>query len=152
MLLVCCCVQVARLLLYKEHWYGTAESASGSLVRKSRLLDRQSQAPADLPDSNSSSSTSKVLKLLSSHKFDVPVISMSRPQPQQLTGRWNAFVVAANPVVEENPDTLQVRSQVPSSMYIPTVRAVDWGLNGLVGSPAGLSGCWGAPVARSGCC
>lgn len=105
-------LQLARLLLYKEHWYGTAEAANGNLVRKSRLLDRQSDTPADsaetVPGSNSSNISMKVLQLLPSHKFDVPVISMSRPQPQQLTGRWNVFVMAATPIVEENPDTLQV--------------------------------------------
>jgi hypothetical protein len=115
-----CCLQVARLLLYKEYWYGTAESTSG-LTRKSKH-QQQAAASADAaaPSSSSSSSSSSdsetagvsagyVLQLLPSHKFDVPVTDLQRPQPQQLAGSWNVFLVAANPIVEENPDTLQVR-------------------------------------------
>jgi hypothetical protein len=108
---------VARLLLYKEYWYGTAESTSG-LTRKSKQLAAAAvSADADTPSSSSSSSAGAtsgssagyVLQLLPSHKFDVPVTDLPRPQPQQLAGSWNVFLVAANPIVEENPDTLQVR-------------------------------------------
>lgn len=77
-----CHAQVARLLLYKEYWYGTADSTS---------------------------SGSKRLQLLPAHSFDVPVTQVSRPQPTDMSGTWNAFVMAANPAVEENPNTLQVR-------------------------------------------
>jgi hypothetical protein len=77
--------QVARLLLYKEYWYGTA-------------------------DSTSSNGSSKRLSLLPSHSFEVPVTQLSRPQPTDLSGTWNVFVLAANLAVEENPHTLQVRA------------------------------------------
>ncbi|WIA08431.1 hypothetical protein OEZ85_007868 [Tetradesmus obliquus] len=104
-------VEVARLLLYKEYWYGTAESTAG-LTRKSKQLAAAAAAAAADADTPSSSSSSEspsghVLQLLPSHKFDVPVVNLPRPQPQQLAGCWNVFLVAANPVVEENPDTLQ---------------------------------------------
>jgi hypothetical protein len=116
------CLQVARLLLYKEYWYGTAESTSG-LTRRSKQLAAAAaagSADAGAPSSSSSSEDQTqiqttpgyVLQLLPSHKFDVPVINLPRPQPQQLAGSWNVFLVAANPILEENPDTLQVRVQV----------------------------------------
>lgn len=78
-------LQVARLLLYKEYWYGTA-------------------------DSTSSNGSSKRLALLPVHSFEVPVTQLSRPQPTDLSGTWNVFVLAANLAVEENPNTLQVRA------------------------------------------
>jgi hypothetical protein len=78
---LCAMLQVARLLLYKEYWYGTADSTS---------------------------SGSKRLQLLPAHSFDVPVTQLSRPQPTAMGGTWNVFVMAANPAVEENPNTLQV--------------------------------------------
>lgn len=115
-------VKIARLLLYKEHWYGTAESTSGSIIRKSRLLDRQSDVPANGSSSSptdscggSSNKSSRVLQLLPSHKFDVPVVSMRRPQPAQLAGSWNVFQVSAVPVLEEDPDTLQVNRSAGAS-------------------------------------
>lgn len=77
-------LQVARLLLYKEFWYGTA-------------------------DSTGSSSSSRRLQLLPAHRFEVPVTELQRPQPADLAGTWNVFVLAAHPAVEENPNTLQVR-------------------------------------------
>jgi hypothetical protein len=106
-----CCLQVARLLLYKEYWYGTAESTSG-LTRKSKQQQlAAAAADAAAPSSSSTGLTAGyVLQLLPSHKFDVPVTDLQRPQPQQLAGSWNVFLVAANPIVEENPDTLQVRA------------------------------------------
>eukprot|EP00879_Flechtneria_rotunda_P029684 GHRR01032123.1.p1 GENE.GHRR01032123.1~~GHRR01032123.1.p1 ORF type:complete len:450 (+),score=206.08 GHRR01032123.1:188-1351(+) len=106
-------VEVARLLVYMEHWYGTAESTSNSVGSKNNrqktLSATAAAAVSQTGSSHQSSSScgSNVLKLLPSHNFDVAVIDMPRAQPQQLGGTWNVFLVAANPVVEENPDTLQ---------------------------------------------
>lgn len=108
-------IEVARLLLYKEHWYGTATSTSGTLVRnKAALLERgAASAPAAIAVPPSAAGESRALQLqlqlLSAHQFDVPVTQALRPQPDELAGSWNVFVVAANPVVEENPETLQAR-------------------------------------------
>lgn len=79
-----CRVQIARLLLYREFWYGTADSTSRS------------------------GGGTKQLQLLPSHSFEVPVTQLTRPQPSDLAGTWNVFVIAATPAVEENPNTLQV--------------------------------------------
>jgi hypothetical protein len=85
-LLLAAALQIARLLLYKEFWYGTSDSTSSS-----------------------SSGGSRRLQLLPSHNFEVPCTQQPRPQPASLAGTWNVFVIAANPAVEENPNTLQVR-------------------------------------------
>jgi len=84
-------LQVARLLLYKEFWYGTADSTSRS------------------GSSSAGGGSSRRLQLLPAHRFEVPVTELQRPQPADLAGTWNVFVLAANPAVEENPNTLQVR-------------------------------------------
>jgi hypothetical protein len=88
-LLLAAALQIARLLLYKEFWYGTSDSTSSS--------------------SSSSGGGSRRLQLLPSHSFEVPCTQQPRPQPASLAGTWNVFVIAANPAVEENPNTLQVR-------------------------------------------
>lgn len=98
-------VEVARLLLYREHWYGTAESTGAATARAA--------AAAEGADSGGSGSGSggRVLQLVAAHRFDVPIVDVARPQPAGLAGCWNVFVTAAAPMVEENPDTLQVRGR-----------------------------------------
>jgi hypothetical protein len=102
---------VARLLLFKEHWYTDSTSASASSSR---------------------------LTLLPSHQFDVPVTQLQRPQPVDLGGTWNVFVTAANPAVEENPDTLQVRSQL-------VVRVLSAPNQAASGCSGGSRGGWSRP-------
>jgi hypothetical protein len=107
--------------MYKEYWYGTAESTSGLTRKRKQQQLAAAAVPADAAAPSSSSTDGQtagvtpgyVLQLLPSHKFDVPVTDLQRPQPQQLAGSWNVFLVAANPIVEENPDTLQVTAVMP---------------------------------------
>lgn len=69
---------MARVLLFKEHWCTPAPSAT---------------------------STASPIKLLPPHCFDKACIELPRPKPEQLTGAWSVFTVAATPIQEENPNT-----------------------------------------------
>jgi hypothetical protein len=62
---------------------------------------------------SSSSSSSGVggggLRLSSSERWDVACIDLPRVQPDEVVGAWQVFTVAAQPVVEMDPDTLTER-------------------------------------------
>ena len=59
--------------------------------------------------SSSSSSSGGGLRLSSSERWDLACIDLPRAQPDQLVGAWQVFTVAAQPVVEMDPDTLTER-------------------------------------------